>query len=139
MVLIPKPSQNAGFGAWASGKHRKTRGFIDFAALKQRVWKGHRAETIVKTTCFAYRIGFPSRLLTISGPPEKTRQNAIHSSISTEKHAKTRVLARWPQENIVKRVVYGFPPRLLTISVAKDEHGQNPVPAVLVALGLKSA
>ena len=73
--------------------------------------KGHRAETIVKTTRFAYRIDFRSRLLTISGPPEKTRQNAIHSSISTEKPAKTQVLARWPQENIVKRVVLQISPR----------------------------
>ena len=52
-----------------------------------------------------YRNHHKNRLLTISGLPEKTRQNAIHSSISKEKPAKTRVSARWPQENIVERVV----------------------------------
>ena len=103
-----KTCQNAGFGKVASGKHRKTRGVAVFVALKQRVWKGHRAETIVKATLFAYRIDSLSRVLTISGPSPKARQNAIHSTISKQKPAKTRVLARWPQESIVKRVVGQF-------------------------------
>ena len=77
----------------ASEKHRKTRGFDEFIALKQRVRKGHCAETIVKTSLFASRIDFPSRVLIIPGP-------AGASDL-----AETRVLARWPQENIVKRVV----------------------------------
>ena len=93
VALSPNPSQNAGFGALASAKHRKTRGFDGFACIYWCKSTSTRARTRVLARFFMRETVFASRIL--------TRKSRLRG----ETLAKTRVSARWPPENIVKRVV----------------------------------